>query len=79
MKKNYYTLNWMVFTALAFVLTWVAPAGAMDVKVSGQVNQMVMYADDGSEDGTFITDNDNSSTRFRFDGRAGPHDGKRDR
>jgi hypothetical protein len=45
-----------------------APATAFEAKLSGQVNQMMMWADDGTEDDFFVADNTNSSTRFRFTG-----------
>ncbi len=54
--------------ALATVLVWGNSVFALDVKLGGQVNQMIMYADDGDEDSSFITDNDNSSTRFNISG-----------
>jgi hypothetical protein len=41
---------------------------AFEAKLSGQVNQMMMWADDGNEDDFFVADNTNSSTRFRFTG-----------
>ena len=41
---------------------------AFEAKLSGQVNQMMMWADDGHEDDFFVADNTNSSTRFRFTG-----------
>jgi hypothetical protein len=45
-----------------------APAAAFEARLSGQVNQMMMWADDGTEDDFFVADNTNSSTRFRFTG-----------
>jgi hypothetical protein len=45
-----------------------APSYALEAKLSGQVNQMVMWADDGEDDDFFVTDNDSSSTRLRFTG-----------
>lgn len=41
------------------------------VELSGQVNRMVLYGDDGQETRFFHADNDNSSTRFRIVGEAG--------
>ena len=35
------------------------------LKLSGQVNRAVLYADNGEVDDTFFVDNDNSSTRLR--------------
>ena len=43
-----------------------AQAQGIEVKLSGQVNRALMYADDGAEKEWFNVDNDNSSTRFRF-------------
>jgi hypothetical protein len=45
-----------------------AQAQGLEVKLSGQVNRGVMWADDGVQSDTFHVDNDNSSTRFRFQG-----------
>ncbi len=42
-------------------------ANTITLKVSGQVNKSVLYADNGPNDEIFIaTDNDNTGTRFRF-------------
>jgi hypothetical protein len=50
----------------------VASGGAnARVELSGQVNRMVLYGDDGTETRVFHADNDNSSTRFRIIGEAG--------
>ena len=40
------------------------------VELSGQINRMVLYGDDGQESRFFHADNDNSSTRFRIIGEA---------
>jgi outer membrane murein-binding lipoprotein Lpp len=40
------------------------------LSISGQVNRMVMYADDGNEARWFHADNDESSTRLRFIGAS---------
>lgn len=47
-------------------------AGSPNAKVdlSGQVNRMVLYSDDGRDSRFFHADNDNSSTRFRIIGEA---------
>jgi hypothetical protein len=42
----------------------------VSLEVSGQVNQAVMYWDDGNESNVYVGDNDNSGTRFRFQGKA---------
>ena len=44
------------------------PAQAFEVKISGQVNQLIMWADNGNSRDFFVADNDNSSTRFRMNG-----------
>jgi len=41
----------------------------LEVKISGQVNRVVFYADDGDQNTVFNTDNINSSTRVRFVGQ----------
>ncbi len=41
-------------------------ANTMKLKVSGQVNRAVLYADNKQDDEVFFVDNDNSGTRFRF-------------
>jgi predicted porin len=51
------------------------PAGAVEFKVSGQINRMIVWADNGEESDTFHADNDNSSTRFRFKGSEEVTDG----
>ncbi|MFQ5915972.1 MAG: porin, partial [Nitrospinota bacterium] len=43
---------------------------AVKLTVSGQVNRMVLFADDGVEDEIFHVDNVNSGTRVRFVGKA---------
>ena len=59
-----------VLLLAALLVTWglVTPAAALEAKLSGQVNQLVTIIDDGDEQDTFVADNDNSSTRFRFTG-----------
>jgi hypothetical protein len=52
---------------LLLIFSALTPVLAMEAKFSGQVNQMVMYANDGENSDFFVTDNDNSSTRLRFD------------
>jgi len=42
-------------------------ANTIKLKVSGQVNKSILYADNGPNDEIFVgTDNDNTGTRFRF-------------
>ncbi len=52
----------------AMLFAGINPACALEAKVSGQINQMVMFADDGDQSDFFITDNDASSTRVRITG-----------
>jgi len=42
----------------------------VSLAISGQVNRMALYADDGDESRWFQADNDNSSTRVRLQGKA---------
>lgn len=44
------------------------PAQALEVKLSGQINRAIMWANNGNNDELFHVDNDNSSTRFRLVG-----------
>jgi hypothetical protein len=46
----------------------VAPALAVEVKLSGQINRAMIWADNGNDSELFHVDNDNSSTRFRLTG-----------
>lgn len=53
---------------LLFMVTFLSPAHAVEAELSGQVNQLIMLADNGNQSDFFIGDNENSSTRFRFVG-----------
>ena len=64
--RNPFTFKWIVFVVLLAVTGMVQQTLAFEANVSGQVNQLVMFADDGKDSDVFIGDNDNSSTRFRF-------------
>jgi hypothetical protein len=65
---------------IAFTAAYSAPASAADdsfksgnknsLKMSGQVNRAVMWVDNGDESEFFHVDNDNSSTRIRWVGKA---------
>lgn len=68
MQTTYHTKGLVALVATAAVIFFITPVQAFDLKISGQVNQMVMAADNGYDDEIFIADNDNSSTRFRFVG-----------
>lgn len=58
--------------ALTALCAMIGPAQAQDkpleIKISGQVNRLLMYANDGEDHTVFNADNINSSTRFRFVG-----------
>jgi hypothetical protein len=54
--------------ALAILAIGFTPACALDFNISGQVNQMAIYADDGDESDFAVVDNDSSSTRIRATG-----------
>jgi len=56
------------FVSLVVVLLNFSPACSLEAKLSGQVNQLIMWADNGEDNDIFIGDNENSSTRFRFTG-----------
>jgi len=47
----------------------------VSLKVSGQVNRLVMFASDGDQSRWFQADNDESSTRIRFQGSVSLDDG----
>ena len=42
----------------------------VSLKIYGQVNQAIMFWDDGNESDAYVLDNDNSSSRFGFKGKA---------
>lgn len=42
----------------------------VSLEVSGQVNEALLYFDDGTESNAYIVTNDNSRSRFRFKGKA---------
>lgn len=68
MKRRGKGFGWH-FLAVALIFpVFALPAHALEADVSGQINQMVMYADDGDQSDLFITDNDASSTRIRVTG-----------
>ena len=69
MKQVYGRHGLVLLAAVLLFSTWVSPAIALDVKLSGQVNQMALWADDGYQDDFFVTDNNSSSSRFRFYGQ----------
>ena len=58
----------VIAAALAASAAAVHAQEKLEVKLSGQVNRAVMFADDGHDSDIFFVDNDNSSTRLRFSG-----------
>jgi hypothetical protein len=68
MKKLHCGSILITFVSLVAVLLYFSPACAVEAKLSGQVNQLIMWADNGVDNDIFIGDNDNSSTRLRFTG-----------
>ena len=65
MQTTYHKKGLLALVAMAAVMILITPAQAFELKISGQVNQMIMAADNGFDDEIFIADNDNSSTRIR--------------
>jgi predicted porin len=67
---NKRSLSYMVVsgTVAVFLLLGLQPVQALEVKLSGQVNRAVMWADNGEDSSILNVDNDNSSTRFRLTG-----------
>ncbi len=58
----------------AFATAYSAPASAASLKMSGQVNRAAMWVDNGDESEVFHVDNDFSSTRIRWVGKAAVND-----
>lgn len=71
MKKSVIVLA----TSAAVLATSAASAADVSVKVSGQVNRVVTYADNGTEDDVLFQDNLNTGTRLRWVGQAKISDG----
>src|SRR6185369_10966891 len=42
----------------------------VSLEISGQVNEAVLWWNDGAESNAYVVTNDNSRTRFRFKGKA---------
>ena len=68
MMKRWMSSVFCIGAAAALLLMSTGTSQAVEVKLSGQINRAVMWADDGNESEFFHVDNDNSSTRFRFKG-----------
>ena len=64
-RKNFGMVLWAVAGLLVLGL---GTAQAVEVKLSGQINRAIMWADNGNESEILHVDNDNSSTRFRLVG-----------
>lgn len=68
------SVKWQVAGACALAAALVAPqahaAPEFKVKLYGQVNRAMLWADDGSDSKLLFVDNSNSSTRFGIDGKA---------
>jgi hypothetical protein len=58
----------IAFVSIATVLVLLPSAQAVDLKISGQINRAILWADNGHDDEHWFVDNDNSSSRFRFTG-----------
>jgi len=67
--KKYIFKSILYFSMVAVIfLLGLQPVQALEVKLSGQINRAIMWADNGNDSEVFNVDNDNSSTRFRFTG-----------
>ena len=58
-------LKHVLVLAVAAAICLPTSATAMEAEFSGQINQLVMYANDGDKSDIMIGDNDNSSSRVR--------------
>ena len=68
MKNNFFKYLSYLSSVAVIILLGLQPVQAVEVKLSGQINRAVMWADNGKDSEVFNVDNDNSSTRFRFTG-----------
>jgi hypothetical protein len=68
MKKNYFRPGFFTFVFAVLIFTLSDPASALEVKLSGQINRAVLWADNGTDSELFFVDNDHSSTRIRVSG-----------
>ncbi len=68
--------NYILFSSTVAVILFLGlqPVQAVEVKLSGQVNRALMWADNGKDTSILNVDNDNSSTRFRFTGSEDVND-----
>lgn len=68
MKNGHGTQALALWVAVMAVVAFSTTAQAFEASVTGQVDQMVMWTDNGEDSKFFVADNDNSSTRIRFTG-----------
>ena len=68
MKKNIF--KFITYSSIVAVVVFLGlpSVQALEVKLSGQVNRAVMWADNGKDTSVLNVDNDNSSTRFSLTG-----------
>ncbi len=85
MYRKIFQMSVAAAALLAFTAAYSAPASAggdesfktgnkNSLKMSGQVNRAVLWVDNGDESEFFHVDNDNSSTRIRWVGKAAVND-----
>jgi predicted porin len=68
MKQYFLRFMGYACTVALISLLGMPSVQAVEVKLSGQVNRAIMWADNGKDSDVLHVDNDNSSTRFRFTG-----------
>ncbi|RLC02947.1 MAG: hypothetical protein DRH90_12525 [Deltaproteobacteria bacterium] len=68
MKNNFFKYLSYSSIVAVIILLGLQPVQAVEVKLSGQINRAVMWADNGEDSEVFNVDNGNSSTRFRLTG-----------
>ena len=68
MKQYFLRFMGYACTVALISLLGLSSVQAVEVKLSGQINRAVMWADNGKDTSVLHVDNDNSSTRFRFTG-----------
>ena len=68
MKQYFLRFMGYACTVALISLLGMPSVQAVEVKLSGQVNRAIMWADNGKDTSVLHVDNDNSSTRFRFTG-----------
>jgi predicted porin len=68
MKKNIFKYTMYSSMVAVIVFLGLPSVQALEVKLSGQVNRAVMWADNGNDTSVLNVDNDNSSTRFSLTG-----------